>query len=109
LHLGNDGLDQLPERVRDRLHLRREVANEILILPEASTGSVMEVNEHANTIGVKLTVAAEGAGLADEVGTTLAQDGVEAITPAEIASLGRGGTVASWRQHTAVDVQLVGV
>ena len=71
-----------------------EVVKMILMLPETSTGGVMAVDDHTNTGGVELKIAAEGAGLADEVGTALAQDGVQAVTPAEVAAPGRRGTMA---------------
>jgi hypothetical protein len=54
----------------------------------------MVFDDQANARGVKLKIAAEGAGLADEVGTALAKDGVQAVTPAEIAAPSRRGTMA---------------
>jgi len=48
----------------------------------------MLVNGHTNAGDVELAIAAEGAGLANEVGTALAQDVVETVAPTEIASLG---------------------
>jgi nitrogen regulatory protein PII len=69
----------------------------------------MLVDDHANAGSVEVEVTAERAGLADKVGTALAQDGVEAVTPTEIAGLGRSGTMPSWREHAAIDVQLIGV